>query len=1239
MMRKVTFVVFLSVVFASRFAIAQCDILEPGFAFLTSSRGCAPFTVNIQTLYLSSVPGTQYFINWGDGTPEETYTQVNATGVTIAHTYPNTSVNCGYDLVIDAANACNPRGSVVPINTQVIVWTNDVISINPATYRVCQGYAASVQFTDDSDWNCFPRATRENNEPRWIQWLYGTGPLVNQIPGVQVNSITPGGFPYLNPAPATNPIYPVLAPGQVSLPIQVPVTTPADLGREFVITLKNWNQCNPYDNVLTDLNPFNPVNGNVVNGDNAPQVTTARIVIVPSPEPDYLTRLGGSGGPVQTIFCVGDNIYFDNETPNIAGASFVYTWEFYDNNTGAGAPLSTASNRNPIFAYPTSGQKLIRLSVQDQNAAGNCVAIVEKVITISPSLVAQIQVTDLANNIITPDFCQNALAPFTTFQVRFSDVSVGSLTPTTQWRWEFYNETNTLVRQEPNVGFSSVALGPFDESFLNRGIYRVRLIVRDNVTSCETVDEVQVRVFEKPLPVFTASQVCAGQATVFSEASTLQSINGESIVLREWDFNYTGTFTKDPAFDNQTSFTRVLGPAATYPVALRVTTDQAACSQIVVIPVIVDPLPVATFTPDITSGCSILRVTFNNTGAAIQPTTIGSYVWEADELGGLGFQPIGTQIPTDPAFSPFFVYDFENIGLVNKIFEVRLRVITAGGCETISPSQTITVFPGTRSGFISTNYSPFNDNCSPQNINFSVDLETQSLNPSEYRWEISDTNGVIDNISTGTTPAFSYLFTNSTQAIKNFSVRLQTTLTTGCFGDSIRTIRISPVPVSQFTIDTLVFDCNIMTVRLDAAQKGLTRYHWLITENGIPIVDQTSAADFIEHTFNRPPAASPALAAGFSLDTENFANCVSPVTNQNLTVPSRDNINIGFTATPVSQSLPASTVTITNTTNSGPWTYLWDFGDGNTSTSANVTAHTYATYGVYTIRLTVTNNVCIVTQAQQVEILAIPPIVDFTYDPPEGCMPLTVTFTNLSQFADPNSYLWDFGDGATSQAINPTHTYFQPGLYSVSLTATNITGQAVTEAKAGIIEVFPLPRAEFEVKPVLVYIPGGIMYTDNRSFDASTYLWDFGDGNTATTFEPEHKYQNEGLYTIKLTAFNQFNCADSAIRENSVRVLKGGQVLIPNAFSPNLSATGSGGGNSDGTNDIFLPVMRGVTEFELLIFNRWGELLFESRDPERGWDGTYQGKLCQQDVYVYKVAASFANGDRVVRVGDVNLIR
>jgi hypothetical protein len=335
---------------------SQCGgIMEPGFAFLTSSRGCAPFTVNIQTLYLSSVPGTQYFINWGDGTPEETYTQVAAGGVNLVHTYPNTSVNCGYDVIIDASNACNPRGSVVPINTQVIVWTNDVISINPSVFRVCQGYATDVLFRDDSDWNCFPRATRENNEPRWIQWLYGTGPMGMQIPGIGINSLVPGGFPYLDPAPAKNPIYPVLAPGQISLPINVPITTPADLGKEFIITLKNWNQCNAYDNNLVDGNPFNPVSGNLINGDNAPQITTARIVIVPAPQPDFLTRLGDATGPVQAVFCVGDNIYFDNETPAIAGASFANTWQFFDNPTGVGAPLTTSTNTDPTFAYPYFG--------------------------------------------------------------------------------------------------------------------------------------------------------------------------------------------------------------------------------------------------------------------------------------------------------------------------------------------------------------------------------------------------------------------------------------------------------------------------------------------------------------------------------------------------------------------------------------------------------------------------------------------------------------------------------------------------------------------------------------------------------------------------------------------------------------------------------------------------------------------------------------------------------------------
>jgi len=1207
--------------------------MEPGFKFLTSSRGCAPYTVSIQTLYLSAVPGTIYYADWGDGSPEESFTQTNATGVIMTHLYPNTSIDCGYDVTIDASNACNPRGSVVPINTQVIVWTNDIVSISPQVFRVCQGFAETLSFIDNSDWNCFPRATRENDAPRWIQWIYGTGSLPIQIPGVQVNGVSPGSFPYLDPGANRNPIYPVTSPGQVSLPINVPVTAPADIGKEFDVTLKNWNQCNAYDNDLTDGNPFNPVNGDLVNGDNPPQVTMAKIVIVPSPQPAFVTRLGNAGGPIQTTFCIGDNIFFDDQTPAISGASFGYTWQFFDNGTGTGAPLSTSTSNAPTFSYSSGGQKLIRLSVTDNNAAGGCVNTIDEVITISPSLVAKIQTSDLSNNPITPYFCQNAAAPLTTFQVRFTDVSVGVATATTQWQWQFYDENNVLVMQAPASGFSNSLLGPFDQPYINRGIYHVKLIIRDSSTGCQTEDEVDVRVYENPVPIFTASRVCDGLATTFNESSTLQSINGESIVLREWDFNYNGTvFTKDPAYDNQSSFTRSLGGAGTYQVALRVTTDQNGCSDILVVPVVVDPLPNAAFTPDVTSGCSLLTVNFTNNSVSGQPDVIDRFVWEEDDHQGLGFQPIATQHPTDPGFSNLFTRQFQNTTAVNEQVDVRLHVYTVHGCENISNPITITIFPGTKSGFSSINYSPFNNNCSPQTVNFSVDAATQALGPTDYTWTISDTNGTISSASTGTTPSFSYSFSNTSQAIEDFSVKLTTTLSTGCHGDSINTIRISPVPSSLFTIDTLQFDCTTLSVNLSATQQGLAMYHWVVTENATTISDVSIAADQFQFTFNR---TSTNLNVQFLLDTKNFANCGSPITSQGITVPQLDNINASFTASPVSQALPSSTVTITNTTNPGPWNYNWDFGDGTTSTSATIVSHTYLTYGTYTITLTVTNNVCTQTQTQQVTILAIPPLVDFSYAPSSGCEPLTVVFTNLTQFADPSTYAWDFGDGGTSKDSNPTHTYFNPGKYSVSLSASNITGQVVTQTKAQIIEVDVTPMASFKITPPLIYIPGGLLYTSNQSQDATGFYWDFGDGETSTEVRPEHAYKKDGTFTITLIASNEFGCRDTTQQVDAVIVKKGGQVLIPNAFSPSTNGAGYG----DGKNDVFLPVMRGITQFQMLIFNRWGQLLFQTTDATIGWDGYYQGKLCEQDVYMYKLTALLDTGELLVRTGDVNLIR
>src|SRR5690606_7443239 len=125
-----------------------------------------------------------------------------------------------------------------------------------------------------------------------------------------------------------------------------------------------------------------------------------------------------------------------------------------------------------------------------------------------------------------------------------------------RWRWEFYDPGNNLVFSQPaGTGFSSTQTPFIDRVFTNPGVYRVRLRIRDVATDCESVDEVSVRVFEKPQPQFVANPVCEGSAMTITQTSVLNPIAGEQIVSWEWDMNYDGvTFAKEVALDNRQTF-------------------------------------------------------------------------------------------------------------------------------------------------------------------------------------------------------------------------------------------------------------------------------------------------------------------------------------------------------------------------------------------------------------------------------------------------------------------------------------------------------------------------------------------------------------------------------------------------------------------------------------------------------------------------------------------------------------
>ena len=135
-----------------------------------------------------------------------------------------------------------------------------------------------------------------------------------------------------------------------------------------------------------------------------------------------------------------------------------------------------------------------------------------------------------------------------------------------------------------------------------------------------------------------------------------------------------------------------------------------------------------------------------------------------------------------------------------------------------------------------------------------------------------------------------------------------------------------------------------------------------------------------------------------------------------------------------------------------------------------------------------------------------------------------------------------------------------------------------------------------------------------------------------------HVYGDTGMYTVKLRVVDQNGCVDSI--SNYVIVGPYFKLEIPNAFTPDPN--GSGGGRYDPTsphNRVFFPITEGVEKYNMLIFNRWGELIFKTDTYEIGWDGYYRGKPASQEVYVWKIEIVWENGQYFEGVGDVTLFR
>ncbi|MEN0005640.1 MAG: PKD domain-containing protein, partial [Bacteroidota bacterium] len=310
----------------------------------------------------------------------------------------------------------------------------------------------------------------------------------------------------------------------------------------------------------------------------------------------------------------------------------------------------------------------------------------------------------------------------------------------------------------------------------------------------------------------------------------------------------------------------------------------------------------------------------------------------------------------------------------------------------------------------------------------------------------------------------------------------------------------------------------------------------------------------------------------------------------------------------------------------------WEFGDGNFSTEQNP-EHEYRVPGNIPVTLTVTDtNQCVETTTKNIEYFPVPALIVIAPSTFVGCAPADIFFDNLS-FPIDTTYdiFWEFGDGGIGTDISPTHTYEDVGVYTVSVAITSPIGCETDTTFNDLITVLPAPTAGFSYSPDMPSNLEPLVTFDDESMDAINWIWDFGTGVNSLERNPSYEFPDTGMYVVQQVVIHPSGCTDTLIRV--IDVVPEIRYFLPNAFTP----------NNDSVNDEYLGVgfMLGSTNFEMAIFNRWGELIFETNNPDEGWNGKKlnTGGDAPQGVYVATVSFKGPRGEDFAFNKMVTLLR
>ena len=321
------------------------------------------------------------------------------------------------------------------------------------------------------------------------------------------------------------------------------------------------------------------------------------------------------------------------------------------------------------------------------------------------------------------------------------------------------------------------------------------------------------------------------------------------------------------------------------------------------------------------------------------------------------------------------------------------------------------------------------------------------------------------------------------------------------------------------------------------------------------------------------------------------------------------------------------TATLTAISSTQGGTFLWSTTD--TSPIINVSPTSTSLYSV-----TYFDNGCASPTAFATVTVDPIPVVTFDVDFTEGCLPLTINFTNNT--LNTANCTWSIeNNGAFYECGDLSYTFQNPGCYDVSLTTDSPNGCSNTLLLSDLICAYPSPIADFTLSSNLLNVNDPTVSINNNSTGAVDYIWNYGDNtNDTSIYNPEpHLFEGylDSMYTITLIAISENGCADSM---NQIITFNDDvTIYAPNSFSP----------DDDGLNDIWLPVISSginTNSYQLRIFNRWGQEFFATNNILQGWDGTFLGDKVQDGTYSFQLTyMKSGQTKKNVIVGHINLLR